>query len=70
MEKKIKVKLIKSKYGILQDQRNTLTALGLRRINAEREFADTPVVRGMIFKVKHLVQVTERECIKGDCDVS
>lgn len=59
MAKKIKVKLIKSKYGILQDQRNTLTALGLRRINAEREFEDTPVVRGMIFKVKHLVQVTE-----------
>ncbi len=59
MEKKIEVKLIKSKYGILQDQRNTLTALGLRRINAEREFTDTPVVRGMIFKVKHLVQVTE-----------
>ena len=59
MEKKIKVKLIKSKYGILQDQRKTLTALGLRRVNAEREFTDTPVVRGMIFKVKHLVQVTE-----------
>lgn len=59
MSKKIKVRLIKSRYGILKDQRGTLRALGLTKIDDQREFEDGPVVRGMIFKVKHLVEVTE-----------
>ena len=59
MAKKIKVKLIKSRYGIKKDQLGTIKALGLTKINSENELDDTPVLRGMIFKVKHLVQVFE-----------
>jgi large subunit ribosomal protein L30 len=54
---KIRVKQIKSEIGFARDQRATLRGLGLRRIGAEREIEDSPAVRGMINKVKHLVQV-------------
>lgn len=54
---KLKIKLVKSKYGRKKDQMGTLNALGLRKINQIREHEDTPVIRGMIFKVKHLVEV-------------
>lgn len=53
----IKVKLVRSYYGCLKDQIGTVKALGLRRINQEREHIDTPVIRGMIEKVKHLVVI-------------
>jgi len=49
----------RSSIGILPKQRDTLVALGLRKINAVREHDDTPVIRGMINKVKHLVEVKE-----------
>ena len=54
---KIRVKQIKSEIGFARDQRATLRGLGLRRIGAEREIEDSPAVRGMIRKVRHLVQV-------------
>jgi len=41
-------------------QRKTLHALGLRKISSEREHDDNGVIRGMITKVAHLVQVTEK----------
>lgn len=52
----VRVKQIKSSIGAPIKQRECLKGLGLRRINHERELVDTPMVRGMIFKVKHLVQ--------------
>lgn len=55
--KKIKVELVRSFYGCKEDQIRTVKALGLKKIRQVREFEDTPVVRGMIFKVKHLVKV-------------
>lgn len=55
----IKVKQIKSKIACKPDQVKTLEALGLRKINQVKEHDDTPVVRGMIYKVRHLVEVTE-----------
>ena len=42
-------------------QRRTLEALGLRRINQTVEHDDTPVIRGMIDKVRHLVRIDEGE---------
>jgi large subunit ribosomal protein L30 len=57
MSKKIKVQLIRSFYGFQDDQINTVRALGLRRMNQVREHDDNKVIRGMIFKVKHLVKV-------------
>lgn len=41
------------------DQRATLIGLGLNKMNRTRELEDTPAVRGMIAKVKHLVRVEE-----------
>ncbi|HPA71897.1 MAG TPA: 50S ribosomal protein L30 [Spirochaetota bacterium] len=59
MAKKLKVKQIKSPIGSKPKQRATLRALGLRKMNAERIHDDTPVVRGMIYAVVHMVEVTE-----------
>ena len=42
-----------------KDQRATLTGLGLGKIGRVRELEDTPAVRGMINKVKHLVRVEQ-----------
>ena len=56
---KIKVKLVKSPIGYAQDQKDTVKALGLRKLNSEIIKVDNPAVRGMIFKVKHLVSVEE-----------
>lgn len=55
----IKVKQIKSKISSKPDQVKTLEALGLRRINQVKEHDDNPVIRGMIYKVRHLVEVIE-----------
>ncbi|MCD4828776.1 MAG: 50S ribosomal protein L30 [Candidatus Cloacimonetes bacterium] len=41
------------------DQKRTIEALGLGRINRSRMHDDNPVIRGMINKVKHLVKVEE-----------
>lgn len=59
MAKKILVKQIKSVISTDPTQRATMRALGLRRINATREHEDNPVIRGMISKVHHLVDVKE-----------
>jgi len=54
---KLRVKWIKSDIGYARDQRQTLKALGLHRLNDTVEHKDTPPVRGMIVKIKHLVKV-------------
>ena len=54
---KIRVTWVKSFIGYAKDQRQTIRALGLHRLNQTVEHEDSPVVRGMVQKVKHLVQV-------------
>lgn len=54
--KMVKVKLVRSPIGTPKDQRATLTGLGLKRLNQERELQDSVTVRGLIFKVRHLVE--------------
>lgn len=54
---KIKVKLVKSRFVQNPKQRGTLRALGLWNINQVKEHDDNEVIRGMIFKVKHLVEI-------------
>jgi large subunit ribosomal protein L30 len=49
----------KSAIGYAGDQKRTLRALGLRRLGQTVEQRDTPAIRGMINKVRHLVNVTE-----------
>jgi large subunit ribosomal protein L30 len=58
-EKTLKITQIKSGIGFPADQKRTVRALGLKRINHTVEQKDNPVIRGMIFKVKHLVKVEE-----------
>lgn len=55
--KTVKVTLVKSPIGALQKHKQCLTGLGLRRIRHSNELEDTPAVRGMINKVRHLIQV-------------
>ena len=55
----IKIKQIKSKIGYPVDQKATLKALGLHKISQVVEKEYTPVIRGMIRKVHHLVEVID-----------
>lgn len=54
-----KVTQIKSKNGSTQRQLDTLRSLGLRRIGHTVEVKDTPQARGMIHRVRHLIEVEE-----------
>ena len=56
---KLKITLVRSTIGYRQDQRATVRSLGLRRMHQTVERYDTPIVRGQIFKVQHLVKVEE-----------
>lgn len=51
----------KSAIGYRQDQKDTIRRLGLRRLNQTVEHPDTPTVRGMVDKVRHLVDVDVQE---------
>ena len=55
----IKVTQTRSEIGGTQSQRATLRGLGLKRIGQSVVKQDTPIVRGMVHKVRHLVTVEE-----------
>lgn len=55
----LKIKLVKSSIGYAQDQKDTVRALGLRKIGQEVVRPDNAPIRGMVFKVKHLVTMEE-----------
>ena len=57
--KKIKVTQTGSHIGRTDDQRATLIGLGLNKRHRTRELVDSPEVRGMINKVRHLVRIDE-----------
>lgn len=59
MARKVRIRQVKSAGGHTGDQQRTVRALRLRRMNQVVEHNDTPQIRGMIFKVRHLVQVEE-----------
>lgn len=56
---KLKVTYKKSTIGYAQDQKDTVTALGLKKLGTSVIHDDNPVIRGMIHKVRHLVEVEE-----------
>ena len=58
-KKTLRVTQVKSAIGYKKDQGATLKALGLGKIGRTVEQVDNPAVRGMLFKVKHLVKVEE-----------
>ncbi|MBA4358331.1 MAG: 50S ribosomal protein L30 [Humidesulfovibrio sp.] len=53
------IKLLRSRIGCSPNQRQTLDALGLKRIRQEKSYEEAPSVAGMIEKVKHLIEVTK-----------
>jgi large subunit ribosomal protein L30 len=59
MANRIKITYSKSAIGYDKSQRATIKALGFRRLNQSVEHDDTPVIRGMVGKVHHLVTVEE-----------
>jgi large subunit ribosomal protein L30 len=56
---KLKITYKKSAIGYTKRQKGTIRALGFRRLNQTVEHDDTPVIRGMVNKVSHLVVVEE-----------
>lgn len=57
--KKIKITQVKSGIDRSERQKQTLIALGLRKLNATKEVEATPQILGMVNKVSHLVKVEE-----------
>ena len=57
--KKLSVRQVRSGVGFPEDQRRTLRGLRLGKPGRRSELEDTPAVRGMIYKVRHLVEVEE-----------
>jgi large subunit ribosomal protein L30 len=55
--KRVKVTLVRSTIGFDKKQAAVVESMGLRRLNHTVELADTPSIRGMIHKVRHLVTV-------------
>ena len=58
-KKKLKITLVRSPIGFNRTQAATVQGMGLRKIRHTVELLDTPETRGMIHKVRHLVEVTE-----------
>ena len=58
-KKMLRVTQVRSQIGRKYDQDLTLKSLGLGRIGKTHDIVDNESVRGMIFKVKHLVEVEE-----------
>lgn len=59
MADKLRITWKKSAIGYKEDQKRTIQALGLKRLGHSVEHNDNRAVRGMITKVRHLVDVTE-----------
>jgi len=59
--RKLRITYVKSAIGYAEGQKGTVRALGLRRIGDAVDHEDTLIVRGMVAKVRHLLQVEEIE---------
>jgi large subunit ribosomal protein L30 len=61
MAKRLRITWVKSSIGYSQRQKDTIRALGLKRLGDSVEREDSPSLRGMVQKVSHLVKVEEIE---------
>ena len=59
MARKLRIRQIRSASGKEASQKATVKALGIRRLHQIVEHTDTPQIRGMIFKIQHLLEVNE-----------
>ena len=57
LSKTLNVTLVKSAIGYAENQKKTVRALGLRRLGQTVQHQDTSVIRGMINKISHLVEI-------------
>lgn len=64
-DKKINVKLVRSPIGYNQNQQKVLTSLGFTKLNSVVTKNDSPMIRGMINKVRHLVAVEGEKSAAG-----
>jgi len=55
--RKVRIRLVRSPIGFNKTQAETVQGMGLRRLGHTVELVDTPATRGMILKVRHLVEV-------------
>ncbi|MDA8344699.1 MAG: 50S ribosomal protein L30 [Thermaerobacter sp.] len=55
----LKITLVRSPIGYARDQRATAEALGLRKLHHSAMHDDTPAIRGMLHKIRHLIEVEE-----------
>lgn len=60
----LRIKLVRSTIAENPRNRATVQALGLRKLNSSVEKEDTPAIRGMAFKVKHLIIVEDENGVK------
>jgi large subunit ribosomal protein L30 len=60
---KIRIQWVRSQIGYAQDQRKTIKALGLKRLHQSVEHEDSPTIRGMVHKVRHMLEV---EAVEGE----
>jgi len=60
-ERRLRLELVRSPIGGTERQRATVRALGLRKMHHVVEHSDSPVTRGMVKKVAHLVRILEDE---------
>jgi large subunit ribosomal protein L30 len=65
MANTLKLTYYRSAIGRSQDQKDTIRSLGFRRLNQTVEKPDNPSVRGMVYKVRHLVRI-ENEDVPDD----
>jgi large subunit ribosomal protein L30 len=61
MAKKLKITWVKSSIGCEASQKATIRAFGFTKLNSVVTVNDTPQVRGMVYKVRHLVKMEEVE---------
>ncbi len=59
MAGKLKITLVKSPIGAIPKHRKTIEALGLKKLHMTVEQPDNEAIRGMIWQVKHMVEVEE-----------
>jgi len=59
MAKRLRITQVRSAIGRLKNQKATIKALGIRKLNHTVEHDDNPTIRGMINAVSHLVKVEE-----------
>ena len=58
--KQLNIKLVKSGISCPEKQRKVIRGLGFRRLNQVVTHPDTPEIRGMVFKIRHLIEVVEQ----------